>query len=40
MKPGAIFHQPFTAQVHISEAEERSSHKRTAGAYPMVGDEG
>ena len=43
LKPGSvptIFHRPSTAQVRASEAEERSSRKRTAGACPIVGDEG
>ena len=35
-----IFHQPFTGQVRTSEAEDRSSCKRTAGACRIVGDEG
>ena len=35
-----IFHRPSTAQVRGSEAEERSSRKRTAGACPIVDDEG
>ena len=42
LKPGAVattFHQPSTSQVRISEGEERSSWKRTAGACPTNGDE-
>ena len=35
-----IFHRPSTAQVRTSEAEERSSRKRTASVCPRVGDEG
>ena len=44
LKPGAvptIFHRPSTPQVRTSEAEERTSRKRTAAdVCPMVGDEG
>ena len=42
LKPGAvptIFHQPSTSQVRISEGEERSSWKRTAGACPTNAEE-
>ena len=40
LKPGlvpTIFHQPSTAKVHTSEAEERLLCKRTAGACCIVG---
>ena len=43
LMPGAvptIFHRPYMAQERTSEAEERSLHKRTVDACPIVGDKG